>query len=54
MRECNQGHLLCGWLRQLSPMAGRFSCRRSSLPPTMWLVTTTAAGGGRVGAKRAH
>lgn len=40
-------HLLCGWLRQLSPMAGRFSCRRSSLPPTMWFVSSTTAGGSR-------
>lgn len=34
-------HRTAGWLRQLSPMAGRFSCRRSSLPPTMWLLTST-------------
>ncbi len=38
-------HRTDGWLRQLSPMAGRFSCRRSSLPPTMWLLTSTTAEG---------
>ena len=44
-RRCSP-HLVCGWLRQLSPMAGRFSCRRSSLPPTKWFVTITAASQG--------